>query len=284
MALGNGITTTISGSAGNLTFRTHGEEQVITGRIQRMKNPKTPLQMNQRIKFPNLVSTYRAFHGLLKEGLEKGYKGTRDKELSPFNRFMSMNLQSRPVYLTRRESMAGYCIAAPYQITEGTLVPVRTGGVGMESYSDIALGAMELTDETTVAQFAKAVVGHNRLYAYGDVIFYFSVLQCVEAETGRAYVRVNRYRVVLDAADHSLLWGTVPAFGFSVSGGFLAHGEPVGPGAFAWVHARQGTAGWLVSSQRLVVANGLFEVYSGRRAQEVALRTYGARAIALAPE
>ena len=103
--------TKISGSAGNLTYRILEGKQVMMGRIQKMTNPKTALQVNQRIKFPNIVAIYRAFHGLLKEGFEKKRKGRRSKDVSDFNRFMSANLQSAPVFLTQSESAAGYCFA-----------------------------------------------------------------------------------------------------------------------------------------------------------------------------
>lgn len=283
MALGNGIMTKISGSAGNLTFRIRGGEQVISGRIQKISNPKTILQVNQRIKFPNIVATYRAFHGLLKEGFEKKRRGRRNKDMSDFNRFMSVNLQSAPVYLTRSESAAGYCIAAPYQITEGTLVPISTQGVETDTYSDIALGELEITDETTIEQFAEAVVTNNPLYEYGDAISYFSVLQNVEVDTGIPYVTVNQYKVTLDTADHTPLRSVAPSFGFSVSNGFLAHGENIGQGAFAWVHTRRGSEGLLVSSQRLIVANALFEEYNSNSAKSAARRTYGSVDVALEP-
>ena len=103
--------TKISGSAGNLTYRILEGKQVMLGRIQKMTNPKTALQVNQRIKFPNIVAMYRAFHGLLKESFEKKRKGRRSKDVSDFNRFMSANLQSAPVFLTQSESAAGYCFA-----------------------------------------------------------------------------------------------------------------------------------------------------------------------------
>lgn len=275
--------TKISGSAGNLTYRVRGGEQIMTGRIQKMSNPKTVLQVNQRIKFPNIVTMYRAFHGLLKEGFEKKRKRNRRRDSSDFNRFMSINLQAAPVYLTRSESAAGYCIAAPYQITEGTLTPISTQGIETDTYSNIALGDLEISDTTTIADFAEAVVANNPLYEYGDAISYFSALQNVEVETGVPYVTVNQYKVTLDAADRSSLREVAPSFGFSVKNGFLAHGENIGQGAFAWVHTRRGTDGLLVSSQRLIVANALFEEYNNNAAKSAARRSYGAVNVALDP-
>ena len=194
----------------------------------------------------------------------------RQLDGTPYNRFMSINLQSAPVFLTRAESAAGYCVAAPYQITEGSLVSIRTQGLGTDTYSDIALGDLQISDTTTVADFARAVVTNNELYEYGDAITYFSVLQNVNVETGVPFVTVNVYKVTLDAADLSPLRAVAPPVGFSVSDGFLSHGENIGQGAFAWVHSRRGEGKLLVSSQRLVVINALFDAvsYTHLRAHE----------------
>lgn len=284
MAIGNGIMTKVSGSAGNLTFAVLSGEQIVKARVRDMKNPKTALQVNQRIKFPNIVAMYRSFHGLLKDGFERKRSRRRRGDQSDFNRFMSINLQSAPVFLTRAESAAGYCVAAPYQITEGSLVSIRTQGLGTDTYSDIALGDLQISDTTTVADFARAVVTNNELYEYGDAISYFSVLQNVNVETGVPFVTVNMYKVTLDAADLSPLRAVAPPVGFSVSDGFLSHGENIGQGAFAWVHSRRGEGKLLVSSQRLVVINALFDEYNSNLAKDDARKTYGSVNVALEPD
>lgn len=284
MAIGNGIMTKVSGSAGNLTFAVLSGEQIVKARVRDMKNPKTALQVNQRIKFPNIVSMYKSFHGLLKDGFERKRSRRSRGDQSDFNRFVGINLQSAPVYLTRSESAAGYCIAAPYQITEGSLTPIRTQGIGTDTYSDIALGDLEISDETTVADFARAVVDNNKLYDYGDAISYFSVLQDVNVGTGIPFVTVNMYKVTLDASDLTPLRGSAPSVGFSVSNGFLAHGENIGQGAFAWVHTRRGDGKLLVSSQRLVVVNALFDEYNSNVAKSDARKAYGSVNVALEPD
>ena len=284
MAIGNGIMTKVSGSAGNLTFAVSSGEQVIRARVRTIKNPKTASQVNQRIKFPNIVAMYRSFHGLLKDGFERKRSRRSRGDQSDFNRFMSINLQSAPVFLTRAESAAGYCVAAPYQITEGSLVSIRTQGLGTDTYSDIALGDLEISDTTTVADFALAVVTNNELYEYGDAITYFSVLQNVNVGTGVPFVTVNVYKVTLDAADLSPLRMVAPPVGFSVSDGFLSHGENIGQGAFAWVHSQRGEGKLLVSSQRLVVMNALFDEYNSNLAKDDARKAYGSVSVALEPD
>lgn len=88
------LTNGVNGSIGNQTDRVIGGKQVISERIQHANNPKTILQMMQRVKFPNLISTYKAAQGLLKNN-----RGGFD-----FNCFVSLNFQSYPVYLCHLES------------------------------------------------------------------------------------------------------------------------------------------------------------------------------------
>lgn len=78
-----------------------------------MTNPRTPTQMIQRIKFPNIVALYRSFRGLLDECFEQRRRKDRKSLVPIYNRFIGANLFSLPVYLTRTEFTTGYCIAAP---------------------------------------------------------------------------------------------------------------------------------------------------------------------------
>lgn len=283
MAKGNGIIGKVSGSVGNLTFSIREGEQIMSGRVTKVRNPRTEAQVRQRIKFPNLVAMYRAFHGLLNECFERKRRNRYARAANNFNRFVSINLYSRPVFLTRSESAAGFCIAAPYQVSEGSLPSIETLGTGTDTYTDIALGELEITDETTVAQFSMAVVQNNSLYEYGDAIAYLSALQTVQVDTGTPQVISNLYKVTLDAANQELLRSVAPSFGFSVAGGYLGHGENIGQGAFAWIHSRRTSEGLQVSSQRLVVCNTLFQQYNNNTALEASTRAYGAIAVPIAP-
>lgn len=283
MAKGSAIVGKVSGSAGNFTFSIRDGEQIMSARIVKMTNPRTPGQVNQRVKFPNIVAMYRSFHGLLDECFERKQRSKQRRSVSNYNRFISANLYSRPVFLTRSESAAGYCIAAPYQVSEGALRAIATQGTGTDTYTDIALGDLEITDTTTIAEFSMAVVRNNQLYEYGDAVSYLSVLQNVSVSTGVPYVTPNLYKVTLDAADDTLLRTVAPSVGFSNVSGFLGHGEDIGQGAFAWIHSRRSTEGLQVSSQQLVVNNALFLQYNNQTSQSAATRAYGVTAVPIAP-
>lgn len=283
MAKGSAIVGKVSGSAGNFTFYIREGEQIMSAKVQRVTDPRTPGQVNQRVKLPNIVAMYRSFHGLLNECFERKIRSKRRLAASNYNRFVSTNLYSRPVFLTRSESAAGYCIAAPYQVSEGDLRPIATQGVGTDTYTDIALGDLEITDETTIAEFSMAVVRNNQLYEYGDAVSYLSVLQNVSVATGVPFVTPNLYKVTLDAANETPLREVAPSVGFSNTSGFLGHGEDIGQGAFAWIHSRRSTEGLQVSSQQLVVNNALFQQYNNQTSLDAATRAYGVTQVPIAP-
>lgn len=274
----------VSGSVGSVTFYVRGGEQIMAARIEKAKDPRTPAQIIQRIKFPNIVAMYRSFRGLLDECFEQQRRKGRKSLVPIYNRFIGANLFSLPVYLTRTESATGYCIAAPYRISEGSLPAILTRGTGADTLTNISLGNLQLTSATTVAQFSLAVVRNNPLYLLGDTLLYLSALQSADPSTGIPGVSVSLYKVTLDAADHTPLHLVAPSFGFSSAHGCLSHGEDIGPGAFAWVHTRYTPEGLQDSTQRLVLHNPLFSLCNSDTALQRALRSYGARPVPIAPD
>ena len=264
-----------------------------------MTNPRSDGQMRVRTRWNNIVANFKAIRPKLKKGFE-----TKAAGLSDFNMFMKMNMQKEPVYLTKQNVAAGACVAAPYQITQGSLPTIVTSGTGQNIKTDIYLGALtisasttvaqfakEVVDNnltfiylgaltisasTTVAQFAKEVVDNNLTFQYGDQLTFFLVRQYVNAETSVPYVVVSSSKVVLDAADtETKLWDVVQRNGFSASDSVLAHTGNDGDCAFAWVHSRKSNGKLLISSQTLVSANTKLAEYQGELAYNLARSSYG---------
>ena len=271
MAILNGIISKISGSAGNLSFSRTGGQTVIRERVTHITNPRTDAQMQTRTKFTNIVAMYRGIRPLLRHGFE-----TKTKSLSDYNMFVRVNMQRTPVYLTKQQVAGGACVAAPYQITQGSLPAIVISGTGNNAKTDIYLGTLSISATTTVAQFAQAVVENNADYKYGDQISYFLVRQQVNAETGIPYCQFSACKVVLDAADtNTKLWDIASRNGFSASDACLAHSGNDGDCAFCWVHTRKSDGKTLVSSQSLVAVNSKLAEYQGDMAYSLAKSSYG---------
>ena len=271
MAILNGILKKLNGSAGSLTFKQYAGQTVVSEKISVVKRSNTPMQMRQRTKWGNVIQMYKGICPLINYGFESKPVGKSD-----YNMFMKVNMKGSDIYLTREEVAGGGCIAAPYQLTQGTLPSIVTVGEGDNVRTDISLGDLTIDAETTVKDFAQAVVNNNADYDYGDQISFFDVLQRVNAVTGIPYCQFLATNVVLDKASEVKLLDMVSKYGFATVDGFLGHIEGEGAGVFAWVHSRKSSAKTLVSTQTFVNNNAeMIAEYSGAEAYKRSVKTYG---------
>lgn len=70
MGKGNGIMTKISGKVGDLVYRINRGEQIVSAYNPRVANPKTPAQMEQRVKWGNVINAYKALQPYMKDCFE----------------------------------------------------------------------------------------------------------------------------------------------------------------------------------------------------------------------
>ena len=70
MATGSGIIRKVSGKVGDLVYTVRSGEQLIRGVPSKVRNPRTELQMAQRMKWPNVLAAYRALQPYMKDCFE----------------------------------------------------------------------------------------------------------------------------------------------------------------------------------------------------------------------
>ena len=129
-------------------------------------------QQLHRMKWPNLIKAYAGIAPLLNCAFEN-----KSKSVSDYNMFVKVNFADSKVYLTKSEVVANACVVAPYLITMGTLPTIQCTGEAGASVTDIALGKLTLTADTSVKQFSDAVVSNNLAFDYGDQIAFIRVAQ-----------------------------------------------------------------------------------------------------------
>lgn len=273
MAILNGLIKKMSGSAGQLTFKTVNGRTVVSEKVTKVRNTRTKGQQRQRMKWVNIVRMYAGLVPLLKNAFERKAQYHTD-----YNMFVRANSVAAPVYLTKAESDGGACIAAPYQITQGTLPSISVKGTGDKAVTSINLGGLAIDENTTVKDFAKAVVTNNPEFDYGDQISFYKVLQRLNAETQIPYCAFSASYVVLDKESTAKLWDLVDKVGFAAKEGFLAHGADDGDGVFAWVHSRNDYGKTKVSTQYLIDNNSMLQAYKTDDAFTKACKSYGSSA------
>ena len=266
-----GIISKISGSAGNVTFKLRSGETIVSEKVTQVRNPRTNAQMQTRTKWGNIIAMYKGIRPLLNYGFE-----SRPKNLSDYNMFVKLNMQRTPIYLTKQAVAGGACVATAYQISQGSLPAIVVTGTGQSGVTDIRLGSLDITSNTTVAQFSTKVVENNADYRYGDQISFFLVKQMVNAETGIPYCQFSAAKVILDAANEDKLADvTGSSHGFASVDGKLGHSGNDGDCAYAWVHTRKSDGKTLVSSQSLLAANSKESEYKGDAAYNLSKSSYG---------
>ena len=273
MAILKGIFRKQTGSIGYMTLRVVNGQTVTSEKVTR-NTSKTFAQMVRRVQWANLVNLFRAFEGTLHPSFE-----SRPRSWSDFNAFMSANIGQYGVYLTASEASQGGCLVAPYQITRGSLPSVGMGTTeaGVIT-SDIKVGALDITDETTLAAFSAAVRANNSGWEYGDQLSAYVALQKVNTITQVPYVEVHAYEITLAEDDETLVLDLIdndPTC-FTVVDQKLCLNAPINGGA-CYVHSRKDGQKTRVSTQRFTATNDLLDAYTTEAKRTEAIISYGGK-------
>lgn len=241
-----------------------------------VSNPRTPAQMDNRVRLQNVVSVYRANRAWMKGAFEN----KKEKE-SDYNAFVSANLSSSQVAFTKQQAAAGAAVAAPYQITSGSLGSIEQVISESELQTNIYLGALTLSPSTTVGEFASAVISSNNGIVQGMQLSLILNIQQVNQATGIPYIITRAYEVVLDPQSQDLLSLYYP-------GGILANGGGAdnilyadladeGSGAASFILSHTISATTRVSEQSMLLYGdrSIYNSYCSAAAVSEAVASYG---------
>lgn len=273
MAKVNGIATQLSGKVGELIFTQTKNGTVVYEAPVRKKTPRrSEQQMSTRTQWANLGATYMMFDGTLKRGFE-----SLPTNMSVYNAFVQANLGVVKVYITKTMRLNGGCVLAPYQITRGSLasIAMSLNGSGI-LVSNLALGSLEISASTTVAEFSQAIIANNAGWQVGDQLTFFLGRQTVDPVTSIPRATLTPNKVVMDVVDETPLWNIVSADGFASVSGYLGMDAVLLAGAAVWVHSREtGTGGLRVSTQFFYVENAALASYQTSAALIASANSYG---------
>lgn len=242
-----------------------------------ISNPRTESQMTQRVKWSNLVNLYRANRSWMKYAYE-----TKKQTQSEYNKFMSLNVTSSPIYLPKQVAGAGGCVVAPYQITQGSLPSIE-----VVKTQDWWQTNIILPDDTqwqpswTVAQFTQMVLPINPGIREGDQLSFIRMTQQVNADNGVPFVIVREYEMIFDSNNQELVTKYLPNGYFDSSEQpsdcRLVVSDSGQAGGFVLILSRTIGGKTFVSSQKIIVANNdtLINFYSSAAALQAAIDSYG---------
>lgn len=242
-----------------------------------VSNPRTQAQMLQRVRWANLVNFYRVNKEWMKYAFE-----TKKKNQSEYNKFMSLNVASSPIYLTKQEAGAGACVVYPYLITQGSLPSIEqevrsnaiTTNIYVSDVNVVAAGA-------SVADFSDDLVINNPALRYGDQLSVIRLYQQVNQNTGTPYIILRKYEIVLSSTNQKTLQEYLPMdiIGTSQVGGnnVISISTTGRVGGISFVLSRTTGGRTFVSTQRLVCVgvDSLVTSYSSLNHLQSAIDSYG---------
>lgn len=240
-------------------------------------NPRTEAQMNQRVKWANLVNLYRVNSDWMKYAYE-----TKKTTQSEYNKWMSLNVSNSRIYLTKQLAAAGACVVDAYTITQGSLPSVEnTKGIQNTYRSNIFIGEIDSVTGVTVAQLSTEILTNNPGIREGDQISLIRLSQQTNADTGVPYVIVRKYEMIVSTSNNNPVTNYLPSdiVGSQSAGATQALGLDFGErvGGFAWILSRTIAGKTYVSTQTIVPVNNgaLISLYSSDAAYNAAIESYG---------
>lgn len=240
-------------------------------------NPRTQAQMLQRVRWANLVNFYRVNRSWMKYAFE-----TKKKNQSEYNKFMSLNVATSPIYFTKQQATSGACVVYPYIITQGSLPTIEQNLTGGKIITNLFLPAdFELDESVSVKDLSNALVSVNPALRYGDQISFIRLYQQANPTAAVPYMVLRKYELVLSSTDTSkveLYWPMDIIVNEVVGGNncvvVTAEGRS---GGVSFILSRTIAGKTYVSTQRIVTAGNtdVIQAYSSPSQLQSAIDSYG---------
>lgn len=242
-----------------------------------VKNPKTPAQMGQRVKWANLVAFYRANAGWMPKAFENK-KATQ----SDYNKFMSLNAANSRIYLTKEQARQGACVVDSYRVSDGTLQPVDIFPAENNWATNLYLGDLVDIEETTsVATLSTALLSSNAGLRSGDQLSFIRITQLFNNTTNIPYIQVRAYEMTINEQGTGLMKDFLPidliGMGDLQDKSVLMVMNNHKQGGFAIIVSRTQGGRVLVSPSQITQVNmtDVINQYSSSAALTAAIESYG---------
>ena len=265
----NGV---ITGSVDDVVYKNYNGKVVVCRKQTAYRDAKAEGQVVYRVKMRNIQNIYAS----LKEALRGNFQDKVGRQ-TDYSRFQGVNMQKPAVYLNKNEVAMKAQVVAPYIVSFGTLVPIDYELKDNSLVTNISLGDLSITPDTTVSEIALAIVKNNDGWEYGDCLEFMAVKQS-EGKTPTA--KCCFAHLSLDKNDTSKLSDAFIVRNASQielgssEEGFLQMNVSDN-GGFAIIRKRMASKGLMTSTQELAINNPLFDQYHSEKSKQKAMDSYG---------
>ena len=258
---------------------TLGGQQVLRELAAKVKNPRTASQMGQRVKLAALVNFYKAMRSWAKVGAFSN----KPQKWSDYNAFVSSNIGSNPVYLTKEQAAVGCAVVAPYIVSRGSLPRCETSYNASSGsfFSNIYVDVDFDPDGTaTMGELARSIIENNNGISNGDQISVIAVLQ--RTSNSGPFVINRAYEFTLDVTDTRVYSDTLDFVDVALISGTqnacLVHQSEENNMACAFILSRKVGGKILTGDAQLALTPGaesFLSIYRSNTAYTRAIESYG---------
>jgi hypothetical protein len=255
-----------------VVYKNYNGKVVVCRKQTTYRDAKAEGQVVYRVKMRNIQNIYAA----LKEALRGNFQDKVGRQ-TDYSRFQGVNMQKPAVYLNKSEVAMKAQVVAPYIVSFGTLPQVEYELKDNSLVTNIRLGNLSVTPDTTVSEIALAIVKNNDGWEYDDCLEFMAVKQS-EGKTPTA--KCCFAHLSLDKNDTSKLPDALIVRNASQielgssEEGFLQMNVSDN-GGFAIIRKRMASNGLMTSTQELALYNPLFDQYHSEKSKQKAMDSYG---------
>lgn len=240
-------------------------------------NPRTTAQMQQRVKLSNLVAFYKANKVWMRNAFED--KAQRE---SDYNAFVAANIGNTLVALSKSEVASGAAVAAPYQVTRGSILSIEHTLQGSTIKTNLNLGNYQITAASTIGEVSAAILNNNLTLSEGMQLSLIVNVQQSGNASQQPYIVVRVYEFLLNRSSSEPLTNYFPESVTSAAAGTGNYALALntttyseGGATFILSHSVGGVT--RVSSQRLQMfgSQTVYNAHTTAAAMAAAIESYG---------
>ena len=267
----NGV---ITGSVDDVVYKNYNGKVVVCRKQTTYRDAKAEGQVVYRVKMRNIQNIYAA----LKESLRGNFQDKTGRQ-TDYSRFQGINMQKPAVYLTKSEVAMKAQVVAPYIVSFGTLAPIEYELRDNTLVTNIGLGNLSITPDTTVSEIALAIVKNNEGWEYDDCLEFMAVKQ---TEGNNPTAKCSFAHLVLDKnvttkLSDALMVRNASQIELGASAEGFLQMTASDNGGFAIIRKRMASKGLMTSTQELAINNPLFDLYHSDKRMKKALDSYGVK-------
>lgn len=231
---------------------------------------RTEPQQMRRSKWGNLVNFYKLNKTFFRRAFE-----SKSSNQSDYNKFMSVNLPTARVALTKNDYALGGCVLDSFRVSEGSLRGITDSYKAGQLKSVIECSFTGALTSKTVGELSTDLLAHNSFLMAGDQITYVYWRQFVTVDRVPRFYS-EYFEITLDKSS------TVPMSSLPNSdlvGAEDGHlfGEMDYEGALAaFVLTRQSQGALQVSTETAILNSDIYlKQWTGEEAEKKAIASYG---------